>query len=132
MDGTIDRLPLLIEEVKVVLKELKRAIDRYGIDMALEFRTQGATQYGTIIKSRLNSIITVTFGVEKGFLWQDENGKTAKLSLLNTHYGTGAASAMCELVARARMMCDDGEKVSRGCVLCQLHIGPPAGKNNKK
>ena len=89
-DGTIDRSPPPTEEVKVVLKELKRAIDRYGIDMTLEFRTQGATQYGTITKSRFNSIITVTFGVEKGFLWHDENGKTPKLDLLNQHYGTGA------------------------------------------
>ena len=30
------------------------AIDRYGIDMTSEFRTQGATQYGTISKSRFN------------------------------------------------------------------------------
>ena len=89
-DGTIDRSPPPTEEVKAVLKELKRAIDRYGIDMTLEFRTQGATQYGTITKSRFNSIITVTFGVEKGFLWHDETGKTTKLDLLNQHYGTGA------------------------------------------
>ena len=89
-DGTIDRSPPPTEEVKKILKELKRSIDRYGIDMTTEFRTQGATQYGTITKSRFNSIITTTFGNEKGFLWHDENGKTPKLSLLNSHYGTGA------------------------------------------
>ena len=58
---------------------------RYGIDMVLEFRTQGATQYGTITKSRFNSILTTTFGTEKNFFWDD-----AKLNLLNTHYGTGS------------------------------------------
>jgi hypothetical protein len=61
------------------------AIDQYGIDMTSEFRTQGATQYGTITKSRFNSIVTTTFGLEKGFLWDD-----ATLDMLNGHYGTGA------------------------------------------
>ena len=84
-DGTIDRSPPPTEQVKVLLKELKRAIDRYGIDMTLEFRTQGATQYGTITKSRFNSIMTTTFGLEKNFFWDD-----AKLNILNVHYGTGA------------------------------------------
>ena len=54
--------------------------------MILEFRTQGATQYGTITKSRFNSILTTTFGLEKDFFWDD-----AKLGILDTHYGTGAA-----------------------------------------
>ena len=84
-DGTIDRSPPPTPEVCKVLKELKRAIDRYGIDMTSEFRTQGGTQYGTISKSRFNSIITTTFGLEKDFLWTDE-----KLAILSTHYGTGA------------------------------------------
>lgn len=53
--------------------------------MILEFRTQGATQYGTITKSRFQSIITTTFGNEKNFFWDD-----AKLKILSTHYGTGA------------------------------------------
>ena len=88
-DGTIDRSPPPTEEVKVLLKELKRAIDRYGIDMTLEFRTQGATQYGTITKSRFNSILTTTFGLEKNFFWDD-----AKLNILNVHYGTGASFGM--------------------------------------
>ena len=47
-DGTIDRSPPPTPEVVVILKELKRCIDRYGIDMTSEFRTQGATQYGTV------------------------------------------------------------------------------------
>ena len=53
------------------------AIDRYGLDMTSEFRTQGATQYGTITKSRFNSIITTLFGNEKGFLWTwiDDEGE---------------------------------------------------------
>jgi len=84
-DGTIDRSPPPTPQVIVILKELKRAIDRYGIDMTSEFRTQGATQYGTITKSRFNSIITTTFGLEKNFTWDD-----AKLNMLNSHYGTGA------------------------------------------
>ena len=46
---------------------------------------QGATKYGTISKSRFNSILTTTFGPEKGFFWTD-----AKLNLLNAHYGTGS------------------------------------------
>ena len=79
-DGTIDRSPPPTEEVKVLLKELKRAIDRYGIDMTSEFRTQGATQYGTITKSRFNSILTTTFGNEKDFFWDD-----AKLAVLSHH-----------------------------------------------
>ena len=84
-DGTIDRSPPPTEAVKVLLKELKRTTDRYGIDMVSEFRTQGASQYGTISKSRFNSIITTTFGVEKDHLWDD-----AKLNVLAHHYGTGA------------------------------------------
>ena len=64
---------------------LKRKIDEYGIDMTLEFRTQGASQYGTITKSRFNSILTTTFGVEKDYFWDDK-----KLAVLSTHYGTGA------------------------------------------
>jgi hypothetical protein len=84
-DGTIDRSPPPTEEVKAILFEIKKKIDEYGIDMTLEFRTQGASQYGTITKSRFNSIITTTFGVEKDFFWDD-----AKLNILNVHYGTGA------------------------------------------
>lgn len=84
-DGTIDRSPPPTAEVIVILKKLKRSIDQYGIDMTSEFRTQGATQYGTITKSRFNSIVTTTFGLEKGFLWDD-----ATLDMLNGHYGTGA------------------------------------------
>merc|ERR1719443_1771305 len=84
-DGTIDRSPPPTPEVLVILKELKRAIDRYGIDMTSEFRTQGATQYGTITKSRFNSILTTTFGIEKGFFWDDD-----KLNILCIHYGTGS------------------------------------------
>jgi len=84
-DGTVDRSPPPTAEVKVILKEIKRAIDRYGIDMTLEFRSQGATQYGTITKSRFNSILTTTFGLEKNFFWDD-----AKLKILTSHYGTGA------------------------------------------
>lgn len=61
------------------------AINRYGIDMTSEFRTQGATQFGTISKSRFNSIITITFGNEKDFKWDEDKIKT-----LNEHYGTGA------------------------------------------
>jgi hypothetical protein len=53
--------------------------------MIMEFRTQGATQYGTISKSRFQSIITTTFGNQKNFFWDDE-----KLKILSTHYGTGA------------------------------------------
>ena len=53
--------------------------------MPLEFRAQGATQYGTITKSRFNSIVTTTFGIEKGFFWDDP-----KLAVLNVHYGIGA------------------------------------------
>jgi hypothetical protein len=84
-DGTIDRSPPPTDEVKVILKEIKRAIDRYGIDMTLEFRSQGATQYGTITKSRFNSILTTTFGLEKNFFWDEP-----KLKILTSHYGTGA------------------------------------------
>ena len=84
-DGTIDRSPPPTEEVKAILYEMKKKIDEYGIDMTLEFRTQGASQYGTITKSRFNSIITTTFGIEKDFFWDD-----AKLNILNIHYGTGA------------------------------------------
>lgn len=40
-DGTIDRSPPPTEEVKKILFELKKSIDEYGIDMILEFRTQG-------------------------------------------------------------------------------------------
>ena len=47
-DGTIDRSPPPTPEVVVILKRLKRSIDRYGIDMTSEFRNQGATQYGTV------------------------------------------------------------------------------------
>jgi hypothetical protein len=68
-----------------VLFDLKRITDEYGIDMMLEFRTQGATKYGTISKSRFNSILTTTFGQEKGFFWDAQ-----KLGVLNKHYGTGA------------------------------------------
>ena len=53
--------------------------------MTSEFRTQGATQYGTIYKARFNSILTTTFGLEKGFMWTDE-----KLMVLTNHYGIGA------------------------------------------
>ena len=84
-DGTIDRSPPPTEEVKAILFAMKQKIDEYGIDMVLEFRTQGASQYGTITKSRFNSIITTTFGIEKDFFWDD-----AKLNILNIHYGTGA------------------------------------------
>ena len=84
-DGTIDRSPPPTPEVQKVLFDLKRITDEYGIDMMLEFRTQGATKYGTISKSRFNSILTTTFGSEKGFFWDDK-----KLNLLNAHYGTGA------------------------------------------
>jgi len=84
-DGTVDRSPPPTAIVKKLLKEIKRGIDRYGIDMALEFRSQGASQYGTITKSRFNSILTTTFGLEKNFFWDDK-----KLNILNEHYGTGA------------------------------------------
>ena len=84
-DGTIDRSPPPTPEVQAVLFDLKRITDEYGIDMMLEFRTQGATKYGTISKSRFNSILTTTFGSEKGFYWDDK-----KLDLLNGHYATGA------------------------------------------
>jgi len=84
-DGTVDRSPPPTPEVQKLLKEVKRGIDRYGIDMILEFRTQGATQYGTITKSRFNSILTTTFSLEKNFFWDD-----AKLNIINKHYGTGA------------------------------------------
>jgi len=84
-DGTVDRSPPPTPEVKKILKEVKRGILRYGIDMIMEFRTQGATQYGTITKSRFHSIITTTFGNQKNFFWDDE-----KLKILSTHYGTGA------------------------------------------
>ena len=84
-DGTIDRSPPPTPEVQKVLFDLKRITDEYGIDMMLEFRTQGATKYGTITKSRFNSILTTTFGSEKGFFWDDK-----KLNVLNQHYGTGA------------------------------------------
>jgi len=84
-DGTVDRSPPPTQEVKTILWEIKRIIDEYGMDMTSEFRLQGATQYGTITKSRFNSVLTVTFGVEKGFFWDDP-----KLSVLSTHYGTGA------------------------------------------
>jgi len=84
-DGTIDRSPPPTPQVKVLLKEIKRGIDRYGIDMALEFRSQGASQYGTITKSRFNSILTTTFGTEKNYFWDDK-----KLNILNSHYGTGS------------------------------------------
>jgi hypothetical protein len=84
-DGTIDRSPPPTVEVSKILFDMKRICDEYGIDMVLEFRTQGASQYGTITKSRFNSIITTTFGIEKGFFWDD-----AKLQILSTHYGTGA------------------------------------------
>merc|ERR1711871_774864 len=40
---------------------------------------------GTISKSRFNSIITITFGNEKDFKWDEDKIKT-----LNEHYGTGA------------------------------------------
>jgi len=93
-DGTIDRSPPPTPPVQAILKELKRSIDKYGIDMTSEFRTQGATQYGTITKSRFNSIITITFGNEKGFLWTwiDADGKIHddKIRMLADHYGTGA------------------------------------------
>ena len=85
-DGTVDRSPPPTEEVKKLLKAVKRGTDRYGIDMILEFRTQGATQYGTITKSRFNSILTTTFGLEKNFFWDDP-----KLKILTDHYGTGAS-----------------------------------------
>jgi len=84
-DGTIDRSPPPTAEVKKLLKEIKRSIDRYGIDMTSEFRAQGATQYGTITKSRFNSVITITFGIEKDHFWDDP-----KLKILSDHYGTGA------------------------------------------
>ena len=62
--------------------------------MTSEFRTQGATQYGTITKSRFNSIITTLFGNEKGFLWTwiDDEGQVHddKLKILSNHYGIGA------------------------------------------
>jgi len=84
-DGTIDRSPPPTAKVQAVLFDLKRITDEFGIDMLLEFRSQGATVYGTITKSRFNSILTTTFGPEKGFFWDD-----AKLNVLNAHYGTGA------------------------------------------
>jgi len=84
-DGTVDRSPPPTEEVQALLFDLKRITDEYGIDMMLEFRTQGGTQYGTISKSRFNSILTATFDMSKGFFWDD-----AKLNILNKHYGTGA------------------------------------------
>ena len=84
-DGTIDRSPPPTKEVSAILFDLKRITDEYGIDMILEFRTQGATHFGTISKSRFNSILTTTFGMEKGFFWDDK-----KLNVINSHYGTGA------------------------------------------
>lgn len=84
-DGTIDRSPPPTPEVSAILFDLKRITDEYGIDMMLEFRSQGATVYGTITKSRFNSILTSTFGSEKGFFWDDK-----KLDIINHHYGTGA------------------------------------------
>ena len=84
-DGAIDRSPPPTPEVSAILFDLKRVIDEYGIDMTLEFRTQGATKYGTITKSRFNSILTTTFAANTGFFWDD-----AKLNILNGHYGTGA------------------------------------------
>jgi len=84
-DGTIDRSPPPTPEVQKILFDLKRITDEYGIDMMLEFRTQGATKYGTISKSRFNSILTTTFDTSKSFFWDD-----AKLNILNGHYGTGA------------------------------------------
>ena len=84
-DGTIDRSPPPTPEVQALLFDLKRITDEYGIDMMLEFRTQGATKYGTMSKSRFNSVLTTTFGPEKGFFWDDK-----KLNVLSVHYGTGA------------------------------------------
>ena len=63
-----------------------RVACRYGIDMILEFRNQGGTQYGTITKSRFNSILTTTFGTEKNFFW------VSVIALRpNTCAGTGTA-----------------------------------------
>jgi len=84
-DGTVDRSPPPTPEVQALLFELKVVIDEYGLDMTSEFRSQGATQYGTITKSRFNSILTTTFGIEKGFFWDDK-----KLNILCIHYGTGS------------------------------------------
>ena len=66
-DGTIDRSPPPTAEVSKMLFDLKRIVDAYGLDMTSEFRNQGASQYGTFTKSRFNSVMTTTFGVEKDF-----------------------------------------------------------------
>ena len=80
-------LPLCTAHTRFAFYSLTHAaIDRYGLDMTSEFRTQGATQYGTITKSRFNSIMTTTFGIEKDHFWDD-----AKLNILAHHYGTGSA-----------------------------------------
>ena len=103
LDGTIDRSPPPTAEVEAVLFDMKRITDEYGIDMMLEFRTQGATKYGTISKSRFNSILTTTFGSEKGFFWDDK-----KLNVLNGHYGTGATD-----------LCLGGKKLVAWMDLCE-------------
>jgi hypothetical protein len=84
-DGTIDRSPPPTPPVQAILFKLKRAIDRYGLDMRHEFRSQGGTQYGIITKGRFNSILAILFGVEKGFQWDHD-----MLRVLSSHYGTGA------------------------------------------
>jgi len=131
-DGTIDRSPPPTPEVQAILFDLKRITDEYGIDMTGEFRTQGATKYGTISKSRFNSILTTTFGSEKGFFWDD-----AKLNIINGHYGTGATD-LClggkKLVAWMDVCEDLGEtdaafkdnQYAHGQVHSHSELGPRA------
>ena len=82
-DGTVDRVGAMPEELRPLMKKMKRVIDLERIDMSHLLKEQGATPYGTMNKQRFNSILTIIFSKAIIFSLED-------LKALDTAYGTGA------------------------------------------
>jgi len=82
-DGSVDRVRDPPESLKPLLKKIKRVIDLELIDLHTLLKEQGATPYGTMIKSRFNSVLTVIFKSSIIFSHED-------LFALDSAYGTGA------------------------------------------
>jgi len=82
-DGTVDRVRDPPKELLPLLKKIKRVIDMELIDIHQVLKEQGATPYGTFMKSRFNSTLTIIFKSTIIFSHED-------LFALDSAYGTGA------------------------------------------
>ena len=82
-DGSIDRVRDPPEELKPLLKKIKRVIDERNIDIHNVLSEQGGTRYGTMSKQRFNSSIVILF--EKDLIFSE-----ADLFGLDAAYGTGS------------------------------------------